>query len=443
MSMNLGVIGPQQSVWEVEQAVDSMHIPVTITPLIYNDYTETLRIVSENQGKLDAVLFTGTLPFEYAVHYIHPECPWSFPPRDMLSLVFTLLKAGFLKEYDITRVTFDSIDRRMVYDAYHELGYTPSDIKVLFAAHSLFSPKYVEKLFQFHKEHIERGETHCAITGVDKVYRLLRKAGLPCMMNSKSSDSIIRAVKYLLLSHKLDHIGTESTATVAISVEYLEEHPVYDRSVLQLLRLKSQIRDRVYVFAQSIDAAVYEEGESSFYLVAQKSSMTHETEQLSYLPLLQEISKIDLVRHVYAGVGLALQPAHSKRSAELALRRARTYGASCMYVCWEDMSLDGPIVEAARPKTEKEPLERNLTEIARRSGVSARAISRLDSLIRQYGIEYTTSKQLAQLYGGSVRNFQRMLTKLMDAGYVQVIGKEVSNKAGRPSRIVQIDFGLE
>jgi transcription initiation factor IIE alpha subunit len=55
-----------------------------------------------------------------------------------------------------------------------------------------------------------------------------------------------------------------------------------------------------------------------------------------------------------------------------------------------------------------------------------------------YNIEDTTSRELAQLYGVTLRSMNRILSKLEDHGYIEIVGKKKLSKKGRPSRILRL-----
>ena len=49
-----------------------------------------------------------------------------------------------------------------------------------------------------------------------------------------------------------------------------------------------------------------------------------------------------------------------------------------------------------------------------------------------------TSRELAAICGVSVRTMDRIILKLCDAGYCEVISEKLMHKSGRPSRILRL-----
>lgn len=436
--VRLGIIGPCNSVSEVIETIGRVGLPVDVVPLSYDILTEIPDILGRHQLELDGILFTGQIPFDYAIHYVQAERPWGFLAKDKLSLVFTLLKAGFVKKYDITKVSVDNCEEHLVFDAYKEIGYDREHLHVVFSDHSLFSDSYIEDLIKFHKERFRSDEVACCITGVDAVYRGLTREGVPCMMNSKSSDTIIREINKLLMSVQFDTSDTERFAAIIVELELLEDHPVYGRNILQLMHIKNRLRDIVYVYAQKIGAAIVDVQGERFCMFARPQSLINETDGLRCFSMLEAVQLEDLVKNTFVGAGIASNAFLSQQNAELAVRRARSFSTSCMFVVYEDRRINGPIV--ASTKNRALVLDRDMQIVAEHSGVGIKSVNHLDSLIRQYGIEFITPSRLAMLYGGSMRNIHRILQKLEDSGYVHTVGKEHRSGPGRPERIIRINL---
>jgi hypothetical protein len=438
--MKVGVIGPHNSVFEVECTITQAGLPVVVLPLNYQFYTEVPGILGKHQKEVDAVLFTGQIPFDYAMRYTQPEKPWGYLIRDKLSLALTLFKAGYVKKYNITKISIDNCEERLLYDTYRDIGYNRDEILVKLSSHSIFSSSYIKELIDFHTNHYQHRETLCCITGVDYVCRELEKTGVPCIMNSKSYDTIVQEINRLLMNLKIKYNASDDFATMSIDIDFLEEHPVYSRNVIQLLHLKNQVKDYIYIFAQKIGASIFDITGDKFYLCTNIGAILNETDELRRVEMFEAILEIDLIKNVFIGVGVGATAFQSQYHADLAKRHAKTFGISSIYMVHNDRGIAGPIV-AGTEKSCKIVMDRDMKTIAQQTNIGVKTISKLDLLIRQYGIEFVTPKQLSALYGCSLRNMHRLLCKLENAGYVVEVGQETQECAGRPSRIFKINIG--
>jgi response regulator of citrate/malate metabolism len=89
---------------------------------------------------------------------------------------------------------------------------------------------------------------------------------------------------------------------------------------------------------------------------------------------------------------------------------------------------------------ENEPAVHELPfkEISEKSGVSINKIYQLKCLMDLYKKDTFTSLELAQEFGNSLRSMNRMIEKLEQAGYIEVVGSKIIGQAGRPSRILKV-----
>lgn len=439
--MNLGIVGPKSSVAEAVMYLEKAGLPLLLTELAYDKYTDIPELLDKRQKSVDAILFTGMVPFSYAMRFVQPQCPWNVIPRDKLSLVFTLLKAGFVKNFDITKISIDNYDS-LIGEAYRELNYSLEDVSVILAPNNIFDKNYLQDLLDFHLTQYKSGKAKCVLTGMEFVYNRLSELKIPCMMISKAFDSVIQEANKLLVRQSSDKLQNSRVVILAVSIEYLEDHPVYERNILQILHYKDKARDTLYVFAQKAGAAIFEAGENKFYLCLHGDHLNAETQDLRSLEIIQSISGMDIVKNIFVGIGMAKTAFMAKQHAELGIQHCRNFGRSCAFVLDSDKNISGPIVRSRGNNEQGRRLDADLNVIAERSGVSVQALSRLYAIIRQYGLESVTSKKLAQLYGSSERNMHRILLKLEEAGYVKQTGKESILGPGRPRKIIQFNLGL-
>lgn len=438
--MNLGIIGPKTSVAEAITYLEKVGLPLLVTALAYDSYTQVPQLLDKSQKNLDAVLFTGMVPFNYAMCFVQPQCPWDVIPLDKLSLVFTLLKAGFVKKFDITRISIDNYDG-LIGEAYRELNYSLDDVSIILAPNNIFDKNYLQDLLDFHLSQYRAGRTNCVLTGIEFVYNSLSELNIPCMMISKAFDAVIQATNKLLLRQNIDKLENIRIVTLAVYIEYLEDHPAHERNILQILHYKDKVRDSLYVFAQKTGAAIFESGENKFYLCLHGDYLTAETQNFSSLEIIQVISSVELVKHIFVGIGIAQTAFQAKQHAELGIQHCRKIGRSCAFILDAEKNIFGPVIYGKSTENFVQ-LDVDLHTIAARSGVSVQALSRLYAIIRQYGLETATTKKLAQLYGSSERNLHRILLKLEEAGYVKQTGQENILGPGRPRKIIQFNLGL-
>ena len=101
--MKLGLVGPAESVSQIERIITQNFPYIQLFPLVYETYRDSADLVRRRQAGLDCLLFSGPTPFKYASRFVVPAIPWDFIPREKASLLTVLTEASALHHYDIAK----------------------------------------------------------------------------------------------------------------------------------------------------------------------------------------------------------------------------------------------------------------------------------------------------------------------------------------------------
>ncbi len=440
--MKLGVVGPDESLLLVREVIEKDRIPIEMVPLQYRRYTEALAMVEQQQPSLDALFFTGTLPFRYVSRFVRPTVPWEHVPNNMLSVAYALIKAAFIEGADLSRISTDSYTRRMFLEAYQETGLDAENAVILCAADRIFSEDYIDYLVDYHCGCFRSGQVSCCFTGICEVRNRLSQQGIPAAMVQISYETIALQIHKLRMQCAENlpvPDGSDPRITVmAVALRYPEEHTIFGQNAIALLQQKNRIAEMIYAFAQAIGAAIVQDNEGRFLLFSSGSRLEIETDRFSRISLLDQLCELDLIEQAAIGIGAGDDCQQAKLCAETALRKAYSTRTSCAFLV-RRQTVYGPIMPFSSRQGET-PARQRLLEISARSGISLRSLEQIELAIRQYGMEYATPVQLSQISGINPRNLNRILQKLEDAGYLSVVGKESRVGMGRPGRIIKLHF---
>ena len=95
--------------------------------------------------------------------------------------------------------------------------------------------------------------------------------------------------------------------------------------------------------------------------------------------------------------------------------------------------------QASQEKKEH-PIDEQFLYLSKKSGVSMRIIADLYHACRDTGRQRFTASELADLTSVTPRTINRILAKLIDHHLAQDVGRRFTDKTGRPSRIIEIQF---
>ena len=129
MALTVGIIGPEDLVQRV-LAVGAANSAATLVPLPYRHESETVALVEQSREKVDAILFTGVVPYTIATAagiIDRPAMYVSYDGATLLRALVELLRLG----HDVTRFSIDTLRRSEVIETLIEAKLPTDQIHVL------------------------------------------------------------------------------------------------------------------------------------------------------------------------------------------------------------------------------------------------------------------------------------------------------------------------
>lgn len=450
--MKIGVIGPQLSVDMVFENVDQKALFIELVP-IPCAANEAGKAVDDWQDKLDGIIFTGYLPYAHACRQTTPSIPWEYMSRTIGSVLGALLNASYNCNCDLCKITYDlqeDADGGLLTCICSEAGIPKEKLEICFFESKRYaqsnSEEYSEKVAAFHQNNLALGKANICLTGMDSVRKTLEKAGYHAFWMKPTVESIHEQINKLVLRCRMEHVTqiNEMYKPVVLAI-YTEIRPgniSVERSEFARHRTSSNIADCIYTFAQRIAAAVeYHEGGTS-YLYTTNGELEASESSPNITKLCRNIQRISGVNSLSVGVGMGTTHGLAKSGAEKGVRIARLRNATCYYIINQNGKSErvaGPFI--IKKENEKLPnLKKSefLEEVSRNSGLGMNTLQLLCDTIDQYGLDVTTAGELAQKCELTGSNINRILNKLETAGYLETVGTQPLEGAGRPKKLIRL-----
>ena len=198
---------------------------------------------------------------------------------------------------------------------------------------------------------------------------------------------------------------------------------------------KTKITEEVYKFAQSIQAAVVE-NTNGYMLFTTRKILASETNDLRELAILNSVT-LRTNHTISIGIGFGMTAREAKSNAILGKNKSVKMGGNQCFIVHHKNKMDR--VKPLEKETDLIPKnDYNFKGIAEASGLSVNHIYQLKSIMDIYKKDTFTSLELSKEFGNSLRSMNRMIEKLELAGYIDIVGKRVIGKAGRPSRVLRL-----
>lgn len=411
-------------------------------------------VLEEAQRNCDAVLFSGVRYFLHAGKSTAPKVPWGYPKRSTASVLCTLMKA-YMAGADIRRITYDLHDMntgKLVDLLCGEIGLPMDEVSVYCFndAHRRqndlsavgWGAEYNAKASAYHLENLREGRVNFCLSASPGITDHELLADYPTFLVPLTQEDIRTALNDLRTQHQLRGRQADTGFRAAVLELSVQLSDVYNGEVQEFRQLHSvhQIEAEVFSFAQSVGGAVEKHGSGEYLLYTTRSELYAATEQLARLELAQRIQYLPDVEAVAVGIGFASMYSAAKSNAHYCVRCALKQKSNCYYVLEEGGLPSGPFLlkkSGSQQKMEELQLER----IACETGVSPALLTRLMDSAAQYDLQTVTSDALAELCGMTVNNMNRVIGKLEQKGYAEVVGKRPNSGAGRPKRLIRLKLG--
>ena len=448
--MNVGLIGAEYTINVIRPLVEVKNRFLDIETFSCNA-EEVGPLVERVQPQLDGILFTGYFPFSYACHSTTATIPWTYAKRTATAVRNALIQC-IIHGVDVTKITYDLTENTTEQFAgilCNDIGLAKKELHLYRYVdanyYTISQREYVRNAKAFHLDNLRSGRARVCLSGISEVVEGIRKENYPAFWVGPAEDVLGILLNELVLRHQMraGQKGGEQyqVAVIALAIHY-EEFGTYGGQEYLRLRSGHQVETCIFNYAQSICASVEKDAYGRFLLYTVKSELAAVTNQFSHLGLLQELQVIPYIADVKAGIGFHFSPNIAKLNAEYGARIAEKCKYSCYYVVADRDTVAGPF-PVGDNRTEVRPQALWKQMVSSETGIGVVALDAIVSAQKQFGFDTITPGKLAEMCAMTPSNMNRILAKLEAKGYVQTVGYQPLNGAGRPRRLIRLKINME
>ncbi|NCB42694.1 MAG: ArsR family transcriptional regulator [Clostridia bacterium] len=435
----IGIVGHSDNIKRIQRVIEDNFANIKGTPIEIHDMRQiqtTVNYLKEHINDFDGIIYTGKILYDIMNHRMHSQNPWVHLDNDESQLQRIFLQATLNQGLDIRQVSIDSFTEEMVRSIYSDFGFESGQYYAKVSSIDIFHDNLIEALVEFHRSHHLAHLDSIAITGISMVHQELVASGVPSMLLVSNENAIKNKLHDLLRKIKFKDMSVSQIVVISMEIDPDNEYDLISENEYSVMLQKTQITEEVYKFAQRIQAAVVET-EKSYMLFTTRQILEFETNNLRELPILGSIHQ-KTSHTISVGIGFGITAREAKSNAVIGKNKAFKMGGHQCFVVYDRKRLER--ITAFDKVDEKEPAVHELPfkEISEKSGVSINKIYQMKCLMDLYKKDTFTSLELAQEFGNSLRSMNRMIEKLEQAGYIEVVGRKIIGKAGRPSRILKV-----
>lgn len=437
MFYNLAIVGHTITIETIRKVVQTYYKDIQLIEVEFNSSEDVDRVsgyLKVIESEVDGVIFTGKIPYNLLNATMVSHTPWVYIDQNYSQLQRTLLEGVVHHGYDITKASIDSFSLEVVFNAYKEIQLYNEDLDLKVSNHDIFDPHFLDKLKNFHIENIRNHKSYFCLTGITSIYEALSAEGIPCLWLRPTVDTIKNTIESLKLRKKSQISAEREIVVLSVEPDLPDEYALVNENEYQLRLQKNKLAELVTLFAQKIQGAVVETGNRGYLIFSTRNILESETKGLTQVSLLEEVSK-SIGSTISMGIGFGTTAREAKYHAVQGMYRARKHGGHQAFVV-----TDYNYVGSIKPTIKEVAITKDdgLLNIADRTGISFNTIYKLHCIVAENKRNRFTPKELSQLLGNSIRSTNRLLEKLEEASLIQITGRQIVGKAGRPSRIFRL-----
>ncbi|MFK2825240.1 transcriptional regulator [Bacillus sp. B190/17] len=417
MTIKIAVIGSADFIHTIISVAPQVK-EIEIEPYIYKQPEEAIELVKYLKP-CDVVFFSGALPYYFSKE-IHESLPIPslYLEQDETAIAMSLLSLISHRNIPLERISIDLTESSFIKNVLADIGLHTS-LHVIDYVDKLPNKFNINDIVHFHYSRFQLGEIDLALTSIHAVYDRLNNLGVP-------AQRMIDPLKSLI--HGLQDAKAQAELTKSYSATIAAGYISFKQS-------EKVQKQHLEAFAHEMNASIRQLGEAAFSLYSTRGDIDLVMDNGAFRDFL-----LKWQNPVAIGFGYGFTAAEASQNAKIARGFAvRHKHESCGYILTETKELLGPF-----PKEKKTQRLKNdhpeLLQIGKETKLSPANLSKIIQFSKSRQSIHFTAADLSDYLQVTRRSTERILKKLVDHGFVKIVGEEMTYQQGRPRAIYELNM---
>ena len=430
MKLKIGFIGAKDTLAILEKIAEEYQEDFEAVIAPYEKKEETPDLVKRYINDVDAIIFSGQMPYKIARKQMDITIPTLYMPHRGTSIYQVLWKMKS-EGRDLQKVSFDNVSEREIKEIYQDLDIPGSQIYVKEYQENLSYQEWAEH----HKVLYDQGKITTVITCLRETCEILQKMGVPTyrvLVTKPLARQVIEATVYEAKSRKL---RKNQIAVVVVNIDdFLKEIKSFP-SEYKVQKLKLDFQRLLLDYAEETKGAIFSMGSDEFLIFTTGGALETSTNGFNNSPLMERIRQ-EMTLRASIGVGFGTTAYDAEHNARVGLAHAKERGGDCVFLVDQDHNLTGPLGKENQLEYSLISSDEKILRISEDTGLSGKNINRLMAMVQKQGKQVYAS-EVAYYLQMTDRSARRILGILENKGYGKIVGEE-SEGRGRPKKIYEL-----
>lgn len=430
--IRIAVVGPADSVALIGEVSKEYAKRVEITALTYTKPIDVPKLIEEMGDIPDAWLFSGQVPYYYAVESQLTTKPLFYIPHTGSSLYRVLLQISCMEKLDFDSISFDLLSRAEIEDTFADIPLQVENIYVKEFADIISA----EDLVSYHYELWRSGKTKAAVTTLQSAYVELQKKKMPVFRIWPLRDNIRTTLNLLIRTVEAATFKESQIAVQHIAIDDYSTVVREARSSYDVRRLEAALYNILINYTEMVKGSINVHGHGQYSIYSTRGAIETITDNFTIMPIKEDIIKA-LSVPVSGGIGFGMTAHAAEENAYKAMGFARHSGKGNWMVVSDDGTVSGPLSSASYLQYSLRMGDDECQKLAQVLGVSGTTVNRLLASLNKIDVEAVGAEELATHLSFTTRSARRLLTVLVNNSLAVVSRQEALHK-GRPRNLYRL-----
>jgi hypothetical protein len=405
---------------------DKSFIPV---PVVYNDASEVPGMLQSLASEADIWLFSGVVPYRYALTVPRWNKPILYIPHTGSSLYRVFLQITCTAGLPLDNISFDTYSRGEIEEIFYDLEFPLPQIYLKHYEGTISA----EELTEFHHGLWTQNKAHIAITCFHKTAVQLNALGVPAFRIWPTPNNIRSALETAMRLAETMHYSEAQIAVSHVTIDNYD-HLVRDAgSSYDVNRVEIRLNELLIDFAQQVGGSLIPQGRGKYIIFTTRGRIQTITQDFTILPLLETI-KHKLRIKVSGGIGFGATAYQAEENAHMAHGLANRLGPGQWMIVTDDRRALGPLNAGIRLNYRLGGDSLKQRTLAKRLQISLLTLNQLAELMGELNMATISINDIAARLAITPRSARRVMGALKEAGIAFLSGEESCGK-GRPHKM--------
>lgn len=425
----LAIVGPTDSVNLIHMVAkdrDTVFIPV---PIVYADASEVPEILQCHRSEADIWLFSGVVPYRYALTVPRWNKPLLYIPHTGSSLYRAFLQITRTTGLPLNNISFDTYSRTQIEEIFSDLDCPLPQLYINYYEGIISA----EELTEFHHNLWVQNKTQVAVTCFHKTAIQLNSLGVPAFRIWPTLNSIRGALDTAMNLVETMRFSESQIAVVYVGIDHYSQLVRDTESSYDVNRIEMRLHELLIDFSQHIGGSLIPQGRGNYLIFSTRGRITAITQGFTVLPLLATI-KQKLQIHVSGGIGFGSTAYQAEENAHLAHELANRLGPGQWMIVTDDRQALGPLNTGLRLNDRLGSDHTKQRALAKHLKISLLTLNQLAELMGELDTGTISINDMAARLDITPRSARRVMQALKEAGIAYFCGEKSGGK-GRPHKV--------